>query len=68
MILFLTTLEVQRMDARTNPGIQTIVTIFKDIEDLAQKNDKLVKKNDELITENEELKKLSQNSMSIMIR
>lgn len=60
MILFLTTLEVQRMDARTNPGIQTIVTIFKDIEDLAQKNDKLVKlvkKNDDLITENEELKK-----------
>jgi regulator of replication initiation timing len=45
------------MDTRTNPSIQAMVAIFKDIEDLAKKNDELVKKNDELVTENEKLKK-----------
>jgi regulator of replication initiation timing len=45
------------MNTRTNPGIQAIVIIFKDIEDLAQKNDKLVDDNNRLVTENEKLKK-----------
>jgi len=45
------------MDTRTNPSIQAMVAIFRDIEDLAKKNDKLVDDNNRLVTENEKLKK-----------
>jgi predicted nuclease with TOPRIM domain len=43
------------MNTHTNPGIELIVAIFKNIEDLAKKNDELVKKNEELVKKNEEL-------------